>query len=94
MVSITISIYVIKEQMAATQKKKAKRGGRRPGAGRPAVLSNPTVLTLRLEEETVDELARLADAESRALRTYVREVLEAHVGRKPRGGKRRGSPKP
>ncbi len=87
LVSITISSYDIKEQMAATRKK-GKRGGRRPGAGRPAVLSNPTFLTLRLEEETFDELARLADAKRRALRTYVREVLVAHVARR----KRRGEP--
>ena len=64
--------------MAATRRK-AKRGGRRPGAGRPAVLSNSTFLTLRLEQATLDELARLADAAQRPLRTYVREVLEAHA---------------
>ncbi len=79
--------------MAATRKK-GKRGGRRPGAGRPAVLSKSTFLTLRLEEETLDELARLADTERRALRTYVREVLEAHVGGQRRDGKGRRSPKP
>ncbi len=72
--------------MAATRKK-AKRGGRRPGAGRPAVLSNPIFLTVRLEEETLEKLARLADTERRALRTYVREVLVAHVARRKRRGK-------
>ena len=75
-------------------RKKEKRGGRRPGAGRPAVLSNPTILTLRLEEETFDELARLADTKRRPLRTYAREVLEAHVHSQRRNAKRRGSPKP
>jgi len=64
--------------MIATRKK-AKRGGKRPGAGRPATLRDPTVFALRLEQETVDELAHLADGERRPLATYARQVLEAHV---------------
>ncbi len=64
--------------MTATRKR-TNRGGKRPGAGRPATLRNPTVFALRLEQETVDELAHLADGERRPLATYARQVLEAHV---------------
>ncbi len=73
--------------MAATRKK-GKRGGRRPGAGRPAFLKDSTFLTLRLEKRTLDDLVRLAGAEPRALRTYVREVLEAHVAQSRGRGRR------
>ena len=76
--------------MTATRKK-TKRGGKRPGAGRPATLRNPTVFALRLEQETVDELAHLADGERRPLATYARQVLEAHV-RVARRAERRHPP--
>ena len=68
----------------AVTRKKAKRGGKRPGAGRPATLRDPTVFALRIEQETVDELARLADDERLPLATYARQVLEGHVRTKRR----------
>ncbi len=68
------------------------RGGFRPGAGRKPVLSRPKRLSLMLEEDTYDELARLADYERRPLAVYARRVLEAHV-RARRGATRRLPPR-
>ena len=60
------------------------RGGFRPGAGRKPLLMRPKRLSLVLEEETYDELARLADDERQAPAVYVRGVLERHVRAKLR----------
>ena len=42
------------------------------------------MLAIRMEQETVDKLARLADGRRRPLGTYAREVLERHVRAKLR----------
>ena len=60
------------------------RGGFRPGAGRKPVLERPKRFSLVLEEDTYDELAKLADAKLAAPAVYVRQVLEAHVRAKLR----------
>ncbi len=46
-------------------------------------------MSLVLEEDTYDEIARLADHERVAPAVYARQVLEAHVrgGRHPRAGR-------
>ncbi len=68
------------------------RGGFRPGAGRKPILRRPKRLSLVLEEETHEELARLADDDRLAPAVYVRRVLEAHVNAELRDRKRRGKP--
>ena len=73
------------------------RGGFRPGAGRKPILRRPKRLSLVLEEETHEELAKLADDERVAPSVYVRRVLERHVRARvgssskppPGGGSRR-----
>ena len=67
------------------------RGGFRPGAGRKPILGRPKRFSLVLEEDTHDELARLADSERVAPAVYVRQVLEAHVRAKLRRRARAGA---
>ncbi len=42
--------------------RKKKRGGARPGAGRPPILSEPVRVTVWLEESTVAVLDELAES--------------------------------
>ena len=74
------------------------RGGFRPGAGRKPVLRRPKRLSLVLEEETHEELARLANDERVAPSVYIRRILERHIrargrpsSRPPPGGGPGGS---
>ena len=62
--------------------RKKKRGGARPGAGRPPILSEPVRVTVWLEESTVAVLDELAESRELPLTTYIRDVLERHVRRK------------
>ena len=60
--------------------KKSKRGGRRVGAGRPPLMTDSVMLSLRVERDLFDELGDLADEQS--VSSYVREVLRRHVKRR------------
>lgn len=62
------------------------RGGWRPGAGRPRLVQAPQRVSLDVESETYDALARLADDARQPLAAYVRALLEQHVrSHRPRG---------
>ena len=62
--------------------RKKKRGGARPGAGRPPILSEPVRVTVWLEESTVAVLDELAESRELPLTTYIRDVLERPVRQK------------
>ena len=61
-------------------KRKRTHGGKRKGAGRPAILSDSVKLSVRVERKDVDELARLAG--DQGVSAYVRKVLDEHLKRR------------
>ncbi len=61
-------------------KRRGTHGGKRKGSGRPAILSDSVMLTIRAERKDVDELARLAG--DQGVSAYVRSVLAEHLKRR------------
>jgi hypothetical protein len=54
-------------------------GGKRKGAGRPAVVKDAKVLTVRISAKDYDTLHRLASARSCTASDLIRELLEQHL---------------
>ena len=66
--------------MAAKKRgKRNGRGGYRKGAGRPPVLKGARPITILLDGEDLDRLAKLADARRVSVAAYVRSVLAQHL---------------
>ncbi len=66
------------------RRKKDKRGGARPGAGRKPILREPVHVSLILEADTVEALEELAEGKDVLFSGYVRGVLSSHVVSKRR----------
>jgi hypothetical protein len=61
-----------------------KRGGARPGAGRPPEMSDVVRLMVRLEREDLETLERLAAREGVAPGKLARQLLSAALRRRRR----------
>ncbi len=59
----------------APTRKKSKRGGRRPGAGRHPVLKDAILLNVRMQRADVERLRSVAKQKGVDLSTHVRRVL-------------------
>jgi hypothetical protein len=68
---------------AEVAKKKASgRGGARPGAGRPAIMREPTPFTVTIDREDYDALAKIAEEQGVTLAALVRETLQRRARRR------------
>ena len=68
----------------AARKSKGKRGGARPGAGRPPVVHDPVRFTLDLERPDFEALEEIADQRGRSIASLVREAVGAFLKRRKR----------
>ncbi len=64
--------------------KKSTWGGRREGAGRPAVLKNPVDRWIRLEQEDAEAAGKLAAKRRISLSELMRRVLRGYLKRQKR----------
>ena len=74
------------------RRKKDKRGGARPGAGRKPILRDPVHVSLLLEADTVEALEELAQGKGMLFSGYVRTVLGKHVAATQRAPRRKNTP--
>ncbi len=65
-------------------RKKGTWGGRREGAGRPAVLKNPVDRWIRLEQEDAEAAENLAAERGISLSEFMRRVLRSYLKRQKR----------
>lgn len=70
----------------AVRKRKAvrPRRKRRTGPGRPPIFRRRVQVTFQLEREEADAVTRLAKRAQVPLSHYLRELVRAHLKRKPR----------
>ena len=66
------------------QRKKWRRGGYRPGAGRKRVLKGARAVTVTLEEPQYGAVQRLAAQDGVSLASIVREAVEVYTVRRKR----------
>ena len=64
--------------------KKSTWGGRREGAGRPAVLKNPVDRWVRLEQGDAEAAETLAAERGISLSEFMRRVLRSYLKRQKR----------
>ena len=64
--------------------RKSGRGGARPGAGRPAIMQEPTPFTVTIDRADYDALAQIAGRRGVTLATVVRDVLQRYARRQRR----------
>ncbi len=65
-------------------RKKGTWGGRREGAGRPAVLKNPVDRWMRFEQEDAEAAEKLAAERGISLSEFMRRVLRSYLKRQKR----------
>lgn len=63
------------------QPPKKKKGGARPGAGRPAKFANPRVFTIRMDESDVRSLEEAAALAGKPVTEWARDKLIAAAKR-------------
>jgi len=66
------------------RRKKSRRGGYRPGAGRKPVLQGARAVTVTLEEPQYAAVERLAAEDGVSLASIVREAVKAYTVRRKR----------
>ena len=66
----------------AARRKKSRRGGRRPGAGRKPILEGAKTLSVTLEESEYEAVQRLADERGVSFASVVREAVKAYSARR------------
>lgn len=66
-------------------RRKSRRGGARPGAGRPPLAEETADLTVRFERAAYQELVDLAAKRGKSAATVVREAVRAYVARRRKG---------
>jgi len=67
--------------------RKSKRGGARPGAGRPAILEERRSVTLHIEAAQRERLGQIAEARGVSVSDLIRQAIDAFL-RRSRGEKR------
>jgi hypothetical protein len=66
-------------------KKKSTRGGSRPGAGRKPILRDRVGLTVHVDGEQYDQLAKMAEEKQQSLGSLVREAITTYLKRRKKG---------
>lgn len=76
---------VYREQaMAAKPTKRSKRGGRRPGAGRPSLFRDSADRTIRFERSDLEALDTLAKPRGLTGADLVREAVTLYLAKRRR----------
>jgi hypothetical protein len=63
-------------------KSKGKRGGKRPGAGRPPVLKDPVRFLVTFERAEIDALEEIAREGDQSIASLVRSAVTAYLRRR------------
>ena len=66
------------------QKSKGKRGGKRPGAGRPSTLKDPVRFLVTFERTEIDALEAKAKEQDQSIASLVRTAVTAYLRRRRR----------
>ena len=64
------------------RKSKGKRGGKRPGAGRPSILNNPVRFILSIERTEIEALEEIAAERDQSIASLVRSAVTAFLRRR------------
>ncbi len=64
------------------RKSKGKRGGKRPGAGRPPTLKDPVRFILSIERTEIEALEEIAQERDQSIASLVRSAVTAYLRRK------------
>ena len=64
------------------RKSKGKRGGKRPGAGRPPTLNDPVRFILTIERTEIDALEAIAQERDQSIASLVRSAVKAYLRRR------------
>jgi hypothetical protein len=73
-----------KESNMTIQKSKGKRGGKRPGAGRPPTLNDPVRFLMTFERAEIDALEAIAKERDQSIASLVRSAVTAYLRRRRR----------
>jgi hypothetical protein len=65
-----------------SKRKKATRGGARPGAGRKPILQNRVGLTVQFDGDVYERLAELSEKREKSIGSLVREAVAAYLTRR------------
>ena len=64
------------------RKSKGKRGGKRPGAGRPPTLKDPVRFILSIERTEIEALEEIAQERDQSIASLVRSAVTAYLRRR------------
>ncbi len=64
------------------RKSKGKRGGKRPGAGRPSILKDPVRFIMSIERAEIEALEEIAQKRDRSIASLVRSAVTAYLRRR------------
>jgi hypothetical protein len=64
------------------RKSKGKRGGKRPGAGRPPTLNDPVRFIMSIERTEIDALEEIARERDQSIASLVRSAVTAYLRRR------------
>jgi hypothetical protein len=64
------------------RKSKGKRGGKRPGAGRPPTLSDPVRFIMSIERTEIEALEEIARERDQSIASLVRSAVTAYLRRR------------
>jgi len=64
------------------RKSKGKRGGKRPGAGRPSILKDPVRFILSIERAEIEALEEIAAERDQSIASLVRSAVTAYLRRR------------
>ncbi len=66
------------------RKPTGKRGGKRPGAGRPSTLKDPVRILMTIERTEIDALETIAKERDQSIASLVRSAVTAYLRRRKR----------
>ena len=72
------------DDASVAARKKSRRGGWRPGAGRKPLLNEPVSFTGDIERADIEALEAIADEREVSLASVVREAVSAYLKRRKR----------
>ncbi len=61
---------------------KGKRGGKRPGAGRPSIFKDPVRFIMSFERTEIDALEEIARERDQSIASLVRSAVTAYLRRR------------
>ncbi len=64
------------------RKSKGKRGGKRPGAGRPPILKDPVRFIMSIERTEIEALEEIAQERDLSIASLVRSAVTAYLRRR------------